>query len=1164
MALFDQYTQPGVYTSITTEDAGVTLFGDAHLTVLLGEGEELTSFANVEMHRGSSAVVDDRRSLENLSDQVDGVGRTYQVTYFPIVNGDGTGTTALKTSDITVTADGNPINVSSINGAAGTFIIDSILPVGTDLRVDYFFKRKDTLVTNEDLSYQIPKFATLSTQASRLVLTLEKPGFLGNNVAVTFTLNAGTPKSDALAVSGQGTDSISIELQKTNSYVRTVADIITLINAGIITQSGGHIVVASSSSTGTTGIAHASANFTGGQGQSTNKVFKVQNVPVVDGTNGGVVTNLPANVTAKVNGNKVTVSELDGANGLVTLATGVAFGATLTVTYYTNTYQDTFDILPADNIEEIDIVGFAPDRDDFIQGVDYVLDGNNINWGSSVITKAGQQTSGFTAFDGAFITNTLVDDKVYLEQATGTVNGINNVFTLKNAPTDGSGLSRVTDNPIFVKVYVGTTPVAALNAGVVAVSRVSGVNKQVVLSNAPASGNVYVTYWKSRLADNIFTLTVVNAGVTGQGTYSVADENSALIPSVADGTDTVADTNFVVAGGIVWPNSFSDLKSVAGSPDETVTLTFQNTGETVITSPGTQASNTTVQTGITFRATTVGVSGNAVTIQLSNSGPTADNVAVVATGNAIVIQIQNALSGTRTLSDIIALFATYPPTTTGGGVVTATLTGTGSTLATTHSALNLSGGTDPVIQTFSSKFVVSSSLLSGGSAGTGYLGQTYVDVVTGLTFTLVDPNNATSYGYTTPPTSYYFDTGDTLEFVVSKVTPFTTSSAPIIAVPGLRTKVTTTFGMNVGDTAIISTYNKAGNEPVVGEFYYLSFKTAKTDSDFDLKVFTNLSDIYAQYGNPSLTNKLSLAARLAVLNGATTLACLQVRKQTGSDFASDQAFIDAIASLARPIAGSQNKPSVIVPLSVSQVVQQYLAKHLSIQAAPRNKGEAIGFVGFSIGTTPVEARIVARAIKSERVIALYPSGAILSIEIDGKSAEFAVDGSFLAAAMAGMLTDPTIDVATSLTRRQMVGFDRLVARFDDPTMDQAAADGLTLLIENNGAFTVRHYKTTNPSNPVTSEPTTTTITDEVRQRLRRELDQFIGRKNLGALVNDVSIVVNSVMKGFVQQEIIEGYKGLDVQRDENDDPTVLNVKLAFKPVFCLLYINVALKVTTKL
>lgn len=1167
MALFDQYAEPGVYTSLTTEDAGTTLFGDTRVTVLLGEGEEFKTFNNVEVHRGSSSTTDDRKVKENLSDQVNGSTRQFQTSYFPIVNGDGRGTTTNNPTDIQVSVNGNPTSVSSLDGATGKFLIDVILLPGDDINVSYFFKRRDTLVTNENLSDQIPQFATLVTQGTKLTLSLEKPGFLGNNVNIAFTSTPGAPKSDALAISGQGTDAISIEIMKGTIAVpvaRTVAELAALINTGVITQSGGLIQVVSV----TDGVATSSlaANFTGGTGQSTNKTFKVKNVPIVDGSNGGVVTNLPADISVMVNGVAVGVTSVDGLNGLFTLNTGVAYNSTLLVTYYTNTYQDTFDFLPDQNITEILSVGFAPDREDFINTIDYVLEGDKIQWGSSSSVVPGLHSAGFLEFDGTYISTTLVDDKVYLEQASGAVNGINNIFTLKDAPTDGSGLSRVTDNPAYIKVYVGSSPVTATP---VKVSSLDGANKRVTLYNPPASGNVYVTYFKNRLADNQFKLKVEVAGVTGQGSYSIFDKNNLQIPTVINGANVVSDPVFTSSGGIVWPNTFSDLKIVAGAKDEVVTLTFQNTGETYVSTPGTQATNTVAQPGITFRTLNASLAANSVTIQFLNTAPTADATALAISGDAITVEITKGDSSTRTLADIVSLFTTNANlgvgalVTTSGGLVTAVLTGVGTTLATTSAASPFTGGTDPITSPMSTKFNVTSNLV-GGSTGVGYLGQTYQDAVTGLTFTVVDPNslNITDYGFTTPPASYHFVAGDTLVFNVSKGTYFVSSSVPEVAIPGLRTKVTTTYGMAVGDYAFINTYNKAGNEPLVGEFYYVSYKTAKVASDYELKIFTNLSDVYSAYGNPTVENKLSLAARLAVLNGATTIGCLQVKKQEGSATASNQAFIDAIASLARPIVGGTTKASVIVPLTTQQSVQQYLAKHLNTQAAPRNKGEAMGFIGYAIGTTPQQARTIARGIKSERVIAVYPAGAIISLEVDGLSAEYAVGGEFLAAAMAGMKGNPAIDSATTLTRKQMVGFERLLQHLDDPTMDMIATDGVTLLIEDSGAFRVRHYITTNMSNPITQEPTNTSISDEVRQKIRKELDQFIGRKNLGALVNDVTIVMNSIMKNFVQLEIIEAYKGLQVTRNASD-PTVLDVSVAFKPVFSLLYINVQLKVTTK-
>ena len=76
------------------------------------------------------------------------------------------------------------------------------------------------------------------------------------------------------------------------------------------------------------------------------------------------------------------------------------------------------------------------------------------------------------------------------------------------------------------------------------------------------------------------------------------------------------------------------------------------------------------------------------------------------------------------------------------------------------------------------------------------------------------------------------------------------------------------------------------------------------------------------------------------------------------------------------------------------------------------------------------------------------------------------------------------------------------------------------------------------------------------------LDQFVGRKNLQNVLNDIAIVQHSLLKSLIEQEIIEAYKGLEVLKDEAD-PTAVHVKVSFKPVFSLLWIDVTFRVTTR-
>ena len=1298
MALFDQYTKPGVYTRESVADPGTILFGDLRIPVFVGEGNEEFVTKNQTMHRGSSSVSDDLVVKENLSAQLyDGSGnalppkRQFTLTYFPVVKGDGSGTTTSTPSDITILADGAPVVVTALDGATGVFQTQDLFVAGTSMTATYYFKRKDTQFT-EDVSGQVPAYATWTTQP-HLVLTLSNPGALGNNV--TLALTKATPVTDALAVSGIGSDAISIELQQTPKNIaiglgltfasagtvtrasgswitdgvkvgdklvfagqtqplnnvtvealivtdlvvtvtgslttatidaggsttltaaRTLNDIKNLVLSGVATQSGGTLVV-TSIETGFEGLgatAVGATTFAGGAGPSTNTTFEVAHLPIVDGTNGGIVTSSTASVSAKVNGVTATVQSVDGPNGLVTLASPVAFGQTVVLTYYANNYQDTYDILPASNVTSLTSVGYGPDRSDFTDGSDFVLttlsNGSNaIQWGSAVTDVTGQWTAGYTAFDPTYVVPTLVDEKMYLQPVQGTVNGKNTTFTLLDVPTDSSGLGRATNDPALVQVYVGATPEAALLAGTVRVIQVVGASKTIKLYNPPVSGSVYASYYRNSLNDHTFTLSVETAGVTGQGTYKVANELGNVLPLIVNGSNAVTEANFATTG-IVWPKSsglsLPDLNTVAGkSPDETITVTFQDDS---LQFPVTLAAQATVvgvtgnNIGLRFTALTPGTAANGKTVQLVSSGTgKADASAIAVVVNNLTIEIVKAdNTTTRTLAEIIALLTTYhtatvTPATTGTEIFATLAAGSGisssSQVSAEGSPLALAGGVNYASTPYALRYKVTSSRTSGqalvdglgltGGATTpaypnttvganGYLNQTFVDATTGVKFTIVNPADALSYGYTTLPSpSYHYRPGDTLTFIVNKAAARYTSTTPIIAIPGLKVKVLSTYGMrdsNGGlvapDTNIITTYNKSGNEPAIGDYYYVTFTVAKTETDLALKIYSNPADAYAQYGDPTPSNKLSLAARLFTQNGGQIFGCIQVRKDVGLETASDASFMTAIATLASPLPGSNRKADMIQPLSTSPNVIQYLNRHLLTQSSQHNSGEATSVYGFDFYATPDSMRNSARSVKSDRLTGVAIPGAILELDINGKAAEYAVGGEMVAAAMAGAIINPAIDVATTLTRQNLVGFSRLIKRYDDPTMDLMAGDGLTCLVENSGAFQIRHWVTTDNSSVLKREPTSRLIVDYTRRQVRKNLDQFIGRKLLQTALNSISIVTSSTLTTLVSNEIIEGYKNLVVTKDASD-PTVVHVAFALKPIFSLLWIDVSLTVSTSL
>ena len=169
----------------------------------------------------------------------------------------------------------------------------------------------------------------------------------------------------------------------------------------------------------------------------------------------------------------------------------------------------------------------------------------------------------------------------------------------------------------------------------------------------------------------------------------------------------------------------------------------------------------------------------------------------------------------------------------------------------------------------------------------------------------------------------------------------------------------------------------------------------------------------------------------------------------------------------------------------------------------------------------------------------------------------------MAAALAGANCNPANDVATNLVLQNLVGFSRLLITYDDATMDLMASDGLTLLLNNNGALQIRDYLTTNPADDLTRIPTSTTIADYTAQAFRADLQQFVGRKIKDSLLTDITNVCIARLTSEVSNYIITAYDTPEVRENPND-PTEVDVTVTFKPMFCLLYLVVTFNVVTVL
>jgi hypothetical protein len=694
------------------------------------------------------------------------------------------------------------------------------------------------------------------------------------------------------------------------------------------------------------------------------------------------------------------------------------------------------------------------------------------------------------------------------------INGVDFTSTLTNeiTPTTGwvLGTGWAGPYPTFTHTAGNTATLTNPMAAIV------GAIYEVVLTVVPTAGTVGVG-----LSFGGTTETSVNATTTYTITASTV-ASLVLTPDTTFAGTVSIDIQSKSAGVIA-----SQINSVVTSQGSATDGTLTNLGKIRITS----------NTNQTQSAVLIGA-GTANTLLGFSQGSFASQTLVTAQ------EVVDSLMGTGGFTGAVA----YPSTINGQTYVTIESLTTGITSSigfSTATAFNTLTGTGIVPgvsgdngEDATDNFAVTSSDVVNGSSGTGYPGQTYTDARTGLRFTVL------------PATTGHYDTAGSFTLLASQ-TFAVNPGVPFYSIPGLETTVANTVGVGVNDTANIETFNPSGVEPANGDFYFISYYYMK--QDFSTKLYSQFKTIEGVYGPLNAENRVTLGAYLAILNGAVLVGIKQVLKVPNTNQASAQSFITAIQGLATPLPGNI-KPDVIVPLSTDTAVYSYLTQHCEVMSNIRNQSERMGMIGFASGTTPTVAQTIAKSLFSSRIVALYPDSVVVTFTDElGNTFQSLVDGTFFAAAVAGAVCSPAVDVATPYTRRQLQGFTQIPRIMDPVEANQTATAGITILEDLQPIIRIRQGLTTNMTNILTRLPTVTQIADYVSISSRSVLDAYVGTKFLSSRTNEVEVSMTSLFKQLIQQEIVSAFTGIAATVDPQD-PTILNAVAYYAPIFPLLYI----------
>lgn len=364
--------------------------------------------------------------------------------------------------------------------------------------------------------------------------------------------------------------------------------------------------------------------------------------------------------------------------------------------------------------------------------------------------------------------------------------------------------------------------------------------------------------------------------------------------------------------------------------------------------------------------------------------------------------------------------------------------------------------------------------------------------------------------------------------------------------------------------------------PQSGTEYYVSYKYAKSEDEYEPKVFSNYSDIVEEYGKYTVTesgmiiNGISLAAEIAMQNGANPLVIVQAKSET------DAAYKVAIDKLGKKVE-EIDSVNAIVTLNSSKNINKYVIDHVNKYSSSEYGMYRMAYLAASSNEPVDKVSSISNSIQgsiqnaeeiyNERIVYVVP-GMITKNIVDpntGFSSLRVLPGSYLAAAVAAlaMKNDP----AEPLTNKRILGFTGLVTHYSEPELNTLSANGCLAIKQENTVLKVRHGVTTHASIDTladiqSNEITLIQIKDYVINGCRKTLgDMYVGGKLKPSIVSDMEFTLKSLLNKYITDSIIIGYEDLVVARDLSD-PRQVNIKFLIEAVYPLNYIDITFGFST--
>ncbi len=339
------------------------------------------------------------------------------------------------------------------------------------------------------------------------------------------------------------------------------------------------------------------------------------------------------------------------------------------------------------------------------------------------------------------------------------------------------------------------------------------------------------------------------------------------------------------------------------------------------------------------------------------------------------------------------------------------------------------------------------------------------------------------------------------------------------------------------------------------------------------------ADVEDKFGPPfdsqgAVVNPLSVATLLAFQNGATTVIAQPLFQQdpdtgarsapTGSLNDWDRSLqslygIKDITLITPVISAGQHlsvTPTDGLNLEILDAVQsfvQYMRVNQTRFVIAICGEDSTGGTMASNETLQAHASDFGDGPFPEQFVLISESGFTFANPVTGATG--LIGGQYAAAALAGMLA--RYPVQTPLTGKRIAGLNSLLLNKTDIAKDADAQTGLMVIESRKGTIQPRHSITTSQESRAHQELSVIRARNWMLANLVDAFEeQVIGRMVINQeTAFALQVLLHSELNLLIQQGAIISYDNVQMRQDPID-PTAVQVRFTYKPVFPLNHVNI--------